>query len=287
MGSIAILTDSTVQFTLPTFGGHHLIRIIPLQVAYGAQVYEYSKGLKPGDLPLSVGPENHPRLIPPSLEQLCEWFSYDEMGQPYDQVIGIFSSSGMSGMVDRAIEAQKIVNGRTSLQTIDSQTTSIGLGMLVQSAAEAVARGANLADTERLVRSMVPHIYAVICAPGLSYLHYSGFLDRAQASVGEMLGLFPIFAFEEGQLTPLEKVRNHRQVLDFFQEFLEEFDQLQYVSFLQSAINSNSQDGRILRDHTQDRFVHTPFSEHTINLPVATLFGPNAIGLFVVEPPLR
>jgi len=105
--------------------------------------------------------------------------------------------------------------------------------------------------------------------------------------VGEMLGLFPIFAFEEGQLTPLETVRNHRQVLAFFQEFLEEFDQLQYVSFLQSAINSNSQDGRILRDHTQDRFVHTPFSEHTINLPVATLFGPNAIGLFVVEPPLR
>jgi DegV family protein with EDD domain len=160
----------------------------------------------------------------------------------------------------------------------------VGLGLLVQSAADLIARGASMAETERRVRSMIPHIYSVLCTPAMSYLHYSGFLDRAQASVGELLGIYPIFAVEEGQLTPLEKVRNHRQVLDFFQEFLEEFDQLQHIAFIQSAVSNNSQDGRILRDHAQDHFAKTPFSEHTVNLSVATMFGPNSTGVFVAEP---
>lgn len=287
MGSIALLTDSTVQFTLPSFFGRSLVKVIQLNVQQRSVLSESGKIAKPGELPSFVAEENQVQLLPPPVERLRELFSQDDNGQSYDQVLGIFASSSMCSMVAQALETQKLVNGRINLVVVDSLTTSVGLGVLVQAAADAVARGTSLADTERLVRSLLPHIYAVICAPSLSYLHSSGFLDRAQAGVGEMLGLYPIFAIEEGQLTPLEKVRNHRQVLDFFQEFLEEFDQLQYIAFLQSAVGGSSQDGRLLRDHAQDHFSRTPFSEHTINLPVAALFGPSAMGMFVVEPTNR
>jgi DegV family protein with EDD domain len=287
MGSITLLTDSTVQFTLPSFYGRSLVKVIQLTVQQRGILAEAGKVQKPGDLPVYVAEENQVRLLPPPVEQLRELFSQDDSGHSYDQVLCIFSSSSMCAMVEQALETQKLVNGRINLVVVDSLTTSVGLGVLVQAAADAVARGSSLADTERLVRSLLPHIYAVICAPSLSYLYGSGFLDRAQAGVGEMLGLYPIFAIEEGRLTPLEKVRNHRQVLDFFQEFLEEFDQLQYIAFLQSAVGGNAQDGRILRDHSQDHFPRTPFSEHTINLPVAALFGPSALGVFVVEPTSR
>jgi DegV family protein with EDD domain len=284
MSSITILTDSTVQFTLPTFNGRSLVRVLPMDILYCGILHEGGKNIKPSDLPPSFVTGQSIQLVPPSLERMCSLLTSDENGLAYDQVLGIFASSAMSRMVERALEAQKLVNGRTRLQIVDSETISVGLGILVQAAADAAARGATLADTERLVRSLIPHIYAILCAPGLSYLYASGFLDRAQAGVGEMLGLFPIFAVEEGRLTPLEKMRNHRQVLDFFQEFLEEFEQLQYIAFLQSALGGNPQDGRILRDHAQDHFARTPFSEHTINLSTATLFGPNALSLFVVEP---
>jgi DegV family protein with EDD domain len=283
MGSINILTDSTVQFTLPTFAGRSLVRVIPYDIQYRGTLYEAGRNLKPADLPLSVKFGELPELKMPSFDQLCDSFSRDENGQSYDQVLGIFASSAICNFYEQAVQAQKQVNGRIRLQIVDSQTTSVGLGMLVQTAAEAVSKGASLAETERLVRSMIPHIYAVVCTPGLSYLSFSGFLDRAQATVGEMLGLFPLFTIEEGHLSPLEKVRNHRQVIDFFQEFLEEFDQLQSISFVQCAIGCNAQDGRILREHTQDHFTRTSFSEHTINLPVAALLGPNTLGLFVVE----
>ncbi len=285
--STIILTDSTVQFTLPAFNGRNLIKVLPLNIELRGTVHEGGKTLKVGELPLSASDETKPHLLPPSIAQISEFLIQEENGQPYDQVLGIFSSASMSGMVARALEVQKQFSGRITFPVVDSLTISAGLGILVQAAAEAIARGAALAETERLVRSLIPHIYAVLCTPALTYLHYSGFLDRAQAGAGEMLGLYPIFSIEEGHLTPLEKVRNHRQVLDFFQEFLEEFDQLQHIAFLQSATGNNPQDGRILRDHAEDHFAHTPFSEHTVNLSVGAIFGPNALGLFVVEPGLR
>jgi DegV family protein with EDD domain len=287
MGSIAILTDSTVQFTVPSFTGRNLVKVIPLNIQYNDAHHEAGKNIKPGDLPASIHEDHSIAVLPPPLEQLCTLFSVDENGQPYDQLLGIFTSAAMCGMVERALEAQKLVNGRIRLQIVDSETISVGLGILVQAAADAASRGTPLAEIERLVRSLIPHIYAVLCTPGLSYLHASGFLDRGQSGVGEMLGLYPIFAIEEGRLTSLEKLRNHRQVLDFFQEFLEEFDQLQYIAFLQSALGGNAQDGRILRDHAQDHFAKTPFSEHTINLSAAAIFGPNALSMFVVEPGAR
>jgi DegV family protein with EDD domain len=284
MGSIAILTDSTAQFTLPSFNGRSLVKILPFNIQCGGTLYEAGRNLKPAELPLTLNDATRPRLLPPTIEQIRQFLSQDENGHPYDEVMAIFLSSSMSPLFEQAVETQKQLSGRTRLQIVDSQTTSVGLGMLVQSASDAVAKGASLANTERLVRSLIPHIYAVLCTPSLTYLHYAGFLDRAQAAVGEMLGLFSLFSLEEGKLTPLEKVRNHRQMLDFFQEFLEEFDHLQHIGFLQSAVGGNPQDGRILRDHAQVCLPRTPFSEHSINLPTAALFGPNAMGLFVVEP---
>jgi DegV family protein with EDD domain len=286
MHSVAILTDSTVQFPSHSFAGRELVHIIPLSIELRGKLYDGGKNLKPGDLLNTATPTLTPRLVSPTPDQFSEFFTADETGKPYDQILAIFSSSQLTTVVENAIKGHHQISGKVTIKIVDSATISIGLGALVQAAAEAFARGALLADVDRLVRAMIPHIYTVFCTPSLSYLGYSGFVDHAQATVGELLGLFPLFSIEEGHLSPLEKVRNHRQVLDFFQEFLEEFDQLQQITFLQSSSSSAiTQDGRILRDHAQDAFPKTPFSEHNINLSLAVMLGPTALGLCVIEGP--
>lgn len=283
MDSIVILTDSSIQFTTPTFPGRNLVKILPFDIQYGQTIFPSGRNLKAGELAASASQSLNPRLVSPPPEQILQYLTQDENGQSYDYILGIFLSSSMSTLVNDVLEVAPLVIGRTHIQVIDSQTTSIGLGILVQAAAEAISKGTAMAEVERHIRNLIPHIYTVICLPALSYLHYAGFVDRAQAAVGEMLGLYPIFAIEEGRLTPLEKARNHRQVLDFYQEYLEEFEQLQHIAFVQSAMGSNPQNGRALRDHAQAHFPRTPFSEHTINLPAAILFGPSASALFVAE----
>ena len=139
-------------------------------------------------------------------------------------------------------------------------------------------------EIERLLRGLIPHIYSVFCIPSLTYLYQAGFLGQAQALVGEMLGLLPLFSLEDGHLTPLEKVRNSRQLLDFLQEFLDEFSELYQIAVIQST-PPMVHEAKALKEHAAANFPKTPFNEITISLPLATLFGPRSLGVFAIEIP--
>jgi DegV family protein with EDD domain len=182
------------------------------------------------------------------------------------------------------MEAAEAVRGRVAVQVIDSQSTSVGLGMLVQSAAEAASEGVASTEIERLLRGQIPHIYSVFCIPGLTYLNCSGFIGAAQAIAGEMLSLLPIYTLEDGRLTSIEKARNYRQLMDFLQEFVDEFSDLYHIAFIQST-PPMIHEARTLREHAAMNFPKTPFSEHTISLPLAVLMGPRTLAVFAIEHP--
>jgi fatty acid-binding protein DegV len=121
----------------------------------------------------------------------------------------------------------------------------------------------------------------LFCIPGLSHLASVGYLSPAQAIVGEMLGLFPIFMLEEGHLSPLEKVRTQRHLIESFQEFVEEFESPRNIVLLKGS--QNHLRTRPLRQYVGEMFPETPFSEHTLNAPLTTMLGPQSIGLTVME----
>ena len=282
MSSICILTDNTAQFTRPTFMGSELVNIIPLQVAEDDFYQIDNPAFKVANLPPSAHLGSAPRLNPPKVEDLKQ--IYLNLSHSYNEIIAIFLSSQLSPLVTHAQQAAKLIQGRVSVQVIDSQSTSVGLGFLVQTAAEAASRHANAVEIERVIRGFIPHIYSVFCIPGLTYLHNAGYIDYAQAIVGEMLNLLPIFTLEEGHLSPLEKARNLRSLTDYFQEFLDEFSELHHIAFVQSAPPLNHE-SRTLREHAQTNFPDAPFSEHAISFPLAALFGPRSLGVIVVELP--
>jgi len=280
MSSICILTDNTAQFPQFGFSGKNDVHIIPYNVEFNSQIYEEGRDLKASDLPPSIKDGSIPRLIAASPEKLEELLN--SLSAHYYDVIAIMTSSSLTSTYANLEKAAGNVRGKVRVTLIDSLTTSIGLGLLVQTAAEAVARDMPAIEVERLVRAMIPHIYMMICTPGMSYLYHSGFIDQAQAFVGEMLGMMPIFTLEEGQLSAVEKVRNSRGLVDFMQEFVLEFDQLQHIAFIQSTPGA-THEARLMREHAQDCFPQTPFSELNINLPLAVLFGPRSMGLVIVE----
>lgn len=284
MGSICILTDSSAQFPQVGFSGRNDVRVIPFSVEAGGEIYEEGHDLRANDLPPVANEVNPPRLIAPSQEIFQNLFL--SLSQRYNDIIAILASSSLTPAFKNAQKAAKATQGRANVAVIDSQTTSVGLGLMVQAAAEAAAdadsRGQVAGDIERMVRSMIPHTYMMICTPAMSYLHSAGLIDPSQAFVGEMLGLMPIFTLEEGQISAVEKVRNTRSLVDFMQEFICEFDDLLHIAFIQS-IPPLVHEARLMREHAQNCFPQTPYSEHTINLPLAALIGPKSVGMVVVE----
>ena len=279
MSSICILTDNSAQFPRPSFPGMEIINVIDHYVSLNGEVYNNGK-LKAHDLPKIATGSLHPMLIPPTVQDFQKIFV--QLGKSYNVILGVFISSSLNDCFKNAKLAADSLHNSVSIQLIDSHTTSIGLGLLVQMIAEAIHDGASSGEVDRMARNMIKHTYSVVSVPGLSYLESNGFVDFTQSTITEMLELFPLFSFEDGVLTPLEKVKSHRQTTLFFQEFIDEFLDLQHIALLQSS-PPNQQEARMLREFVQESFPDTPFSEHAFNLPLATLFGPNSMGLIVVE----
>jgi fatty acid-binding protein DegV len=128
----------------------------------------------------------------------------------------------------------------------------------------------------------IPHIYILFCIPDLMYLARAGHMDRAQAMVGEIMGMLPIFTLEEGRLVPMEKVRTPRHLFEAFQDFMGEFESPTHIALVH-GVNHNALRTRPLRQYMEEFFPETPFSEHPIQPHLAALFGPQSIGLVVSE----
>lgn len=282
MSSICILTDSAAQFPQLGFSGKNDIRVIPYDIEFNGQIYPEGKDFHTSDLPAAAHGKNIPRLLSPSTARFQEIFL--SLGQHYHDVVAILTSAALTPAYNNAYKAMEVTRGRVKVTLIDSLVTSVGLGLLVQTAAEIVAQGQSLADVERSVRSLIPHTYMMLCTPGMSYLQHAGFVDQGQAFVSEMMGFLPIFTLEEGRLSSVEKVRNNRALADFMQEFICEFDGLDHIALLQSS-PSMTHEAHLLREHAQSYFPQTPFSELTISPPLATLIGPRSLGLVVIEKP--
>ncbi len=135
---------------------------------------------------------------------------------------------------------------------------------------------------EETLREQIPHIYTLLCTPGLSYLHNAGFVDKGQGVVGEMLSLLPIFSLEDGVFTPIDKLKNIHGVIEYFIEYIEEFEDLYQVSFIQSTPPA-IQEAKLVKQYLEENYPDTIYTEHPHNTYLASLIGPKGFGLVVIE----
>lgn len=274
MQRVCILTDSTAQYTRPNFPGHERVFVIPFDLQPATRPGEFSQ-------PHPLSPQ---QVIPPSPQAFVDY--YGRLSQEFDSILVLTISSMLNSTMEHALSASVQSGHHARVEVVDSQSTGVGLGLLVQAAAGLAATGAGLKEIEHQVRTSIPCIYTLFCVPELSHLAQAGFLERSQAHAGEMLGLLPIFVLEDGRLTPTQKVRTPRHLFESFQEFLGEFDNPAHIALLRGGDHTTIRT-RPLRQFVQVTFPDTPFSEHSLSQPLAALFGPQSIGLVVLEKPVR
>ncbi len=169
-----------------------------------------------------------PALHPPTADTFREL--YAEKFRQNKQILSIHISSKMSDTVAHARQAADEFLGGNKIVVIDSLTTSIGLGWLVEAAAEAAANGAALDEIVRIVRGMITHMYAVFFVDQLDYLERNGRLSKSQAVLGTMLGIKPFLTIEDGEIIPMEKVRTRDKAIDKLLEFVSEFSAIDRVA---------------------------------------------------------
>jgi len=248
-----ILTDSTVIFTKPVYPGVEHVHILPhlMQAPYA-----------------------------PNIESFRQM--YVNLGNRYQEIITILGSSHISPAVENARLAATSLKSPLNIQVIDSQTTAVGLGLLVQAAADSVQHGVYAQDVCNLLRGMLRNIFAIFCLPDLTSLYQSGQIDQAQAIVGEMLGVIPIFVMENGQLIHIQKIRSPRHLVDILFEFVMEFDNLKFLALLQ-GLPFFEQECRNLRERVNQNLRTPHLIEYSINPTLASLLGPRSIGIIAMQ----
>lgn len=271
MSNVCILTDSTAQFTRSNFSGYERVYVIPFDIQSTAR--------QDGKL-LPDGFIVQKQLFPPTPQEFIQF--YARLSRAYDSILVLTLSSLLNPTMKHALSASDQFRTGATVEVIDSQTTAIGLGMLVQLAASAASEGASLREIDQRLRANIPRVYMLFYIPDLTYLAHSGLMDYAQALVAEMMGMLPIFNFEEGQLVPMEKVRTPRHLFEAFQDFMGEFETPSHIALIRNYVCSSLRTS-LLRQFVKDTFPATFFSEHPIQPHLATLLGPRSIGLVVME----
>lgn len=282
--STCILTDSTVQFPIPAFDGRKLVNIIGMHLVDSQSGEEIPEGLRAHDLPVSVQTESAYKVLPPSVDEFEQ--TYLQLSQSYPEILVLTHSVDLSNTYTNAKQAANNLKGQVKVETIDTETIATGLGLIVQQASRAAAEGKSAAQISEQIRSFMPRVYTLFCIQGLSYLHLNGYLGQAQAVIAEYLKMLPIYVLEEGLLSPTQKARNHRHLVDLLFEFISEFYTLEHIGLIQ-GVPPFENETRSLRDRLADGYDQTPISEHIISPELALMIGPRSLGLFVLQSELE
>jgi len=278
MPDIRVVTDSAAYIE-PETAEELGIEVLPLRVHLGDEVYREGIDIQPQQFLQKLSTTSLlPAISPPPVEEFVE--AYGRLARSTDAIISIHVSSLLCDTSRVALQASQEFLGRCRITVIDSMAISVGQGILVQKAVETARAGLSVNEIVRVVRGMIPRVYAIFYTDTLSYLERGGRIGQAQAILGTMLGIRPILTLEEGDILPLEKVRTKERALDKLAEFVAEFSKLEQIAVLQSQF---SEDTIALLELLETVIPDQDIPVLTYTPSLAVHLGPSAMGILVFE----
>jgi len=282
LGKVRIVTDSSAQFLNPTLVNQYDITIVPVIIRFGNQSYREGVDLDAEGFFRRVLTEGMsvPELVAPSVTDYAEVLS--PLARESDHILVLPMAHGLSQSWRNAQTAADSLLGRCEIVVIDSMTTSVGLGILAETAALAAETTDSLEGVVRVVRGAVPRVYAVFYVETLDYLYRGNLIGEAQAILGRILGIKPFLTIEDGELIPMEKVRTRAQAVDKLIEFVTEFAMLNQLVIVQNTPHITEQT-RLLQDRLALEFGGRDFPVMMYGPTLGTHLGPDGVGIIVYE----
>lgn len=255
--------------------------VVPLTIHFGSRTFREGVDIDgPRFVEMLASGAPTPFAEAPTVEQFAE--VYGVIGRTTDQILSLHVSSKLSRTWRNAKLASDPLLGRCTLVNIDSLATSVGLGLMVEAAALAAEAGEPLDEVVRIVRGMIPRLYGVFFIESLGFIEKTGRIGPAQSLLGAMLGIKPFLTLEEGDLVPMEKVRNRVQAIEKLSEFVTEFSEIEHLAILQMSGRPTEDTlqlfERLAVDFPGRRFDVLPYAPS-----LATFIGPDGMGVMVLE----
>ncbi|MEZ5171436.1 MAG: DegV family protein [Acidimicrobiia bacterium] len=209
---IRVVTDSACDLPDDLVEKHN-IRIVPLTIRFGdLEFVDRFELSHEAFWERCANSDTLPETSAPSAGAFEKVFT-ELFDDGADAIVCINLASRLSATMQAAEVAAASVSERGHVEVIDSLNVSLVLGNMAIVASERAAAGDDLEAVIAAVESQRERgrLYATLDT--LENLRKGGRVGGAQALLGSMLSIKPIVTFEDGEVTPLAKVRTRGKSL--------------------------------------------------------------------------
>ena len=219
MSRVAIVTDSASDLP-PARAAELGISIVPLVVNFGAQSYKAGVDISIDEFWTRMTAPDAP--FPTTAASAPGDFkaAYDKaFADGADAVISIHPAGTLSGTVKSAEVARGMLADR-EIHIVDSQSASMGEGILAELGVEMANMGISASEIARVLESRVPDLDLYVALDTLEYLKKGGRISGARAAIGTLLSVKPIITVRDGQVEQADKVRTRSKARERVIELL-------------------------------------------------------------------
>jgi len=236
--NIRIVTDSTCDLPKEIIS-QHSITVIPLIINVGDKSFLDGVDLTRSEFYARLPNFNpHPKTAAPGPEVFTQAFErlVDEGAQA---ILSIHISETLSSTVNSArIAAEQFK--RIPVTVLDSSQLSLGLGFIVERAAQLAESGQEAQEIISILNNLMKRTYTFASLKTLEYLRRSGRMNFALASFGELLQLKPLLHMNMGKATA-HRIRTQKRAAARLFEWLAEYAPYEKLAILHAGVQEEAE----------------------------------------------
>jgi DegV family protein with EDD domain len=270
--SVRIVTDSTSD--LPRDVVEELgITVVPLNVHFDMDTYRDGVDIDAEEFyKRLITSSTLPKTSAPAPGVFID--SYRKLAGEVEAIVSIHISSKLSGTYESAQAAQRDLAGECRIEVINSESVSMGLGLLAITAAKAAKAGATAEEIVKLVRESIPRVHLVGALDTLEFLAKGGRVGKASAWIGSLLSIKPLISVRDGEVVPLDRVRTRSKSLERFHQLLKEHLPAKELGVMYST---DVEEAEKLAEHLKELFPQQPVYLARFGPVLGTYMGPGCL----------
>ncbi|HCU57508.1 MAG TPA: hypothetical protein DF984_04665 [Anaerolineaceae bacterium] len=280
MSKVAIVTDSTAYLPEDLVSAYN-ITVVPLVVIWGEETLLDNVDIGPEEFYTRLATA---KVMPSTSQATIKAFAdvFEKLHQEGYEILTVIISSALSGTMDSAIQAMKMVPD-AKVELVDSKLTSVPLAFMALSAARAAKRGASLAKCREIAEAIRDHSEVFFAVDTLEFLHRGGRIGGASRFLGTALNLKPILFLEEGKIEALEKVRTskraHKRLIELLKSRMDGKSPINMVGVVGAAADKSMT--RLMAD-IKENFQPKEIIMADLSPVIGNHTGPGTVGVAYV-----
>ena len=237
--TIKIVTDSTAD--LPAQLVQELgITVVPLYVRFGEEVYRERVDITEDEFYQRLLRDPvHPSTIQPTPQDFVD--VYQKLSSEADGIVSIHISGKLSGTCNSALQGKKMIEKGCPIEVVDSQSITMGLGLIDIVAATAAKAGEGLQQVVEEAKQAIPNTRVLGLLDTLKYLLLGGRIGKAKALLGSILNVKPMIALKDGEVMPAGQARTRTKGIQRLFDFVKDTSNIQDLAILHSTTPDEAQ----------------------------------------------